>query len=471
MPRASDAGFEIDVRPRSSSAAVSEQLPFRIAVFGDFSGRRNRKMHGTTPGPVLVDRDNFDAVLAAARPSLNVESGDGGRVELTFSELDDFHPDRLYASLPLFEGLRELRAGASNPGALRQAAPAVRSPIPNLTGGSLLDAMIEGERSTAPQPVRKPDELRAYIQSLVEPYLVPAKSPRQEEMVKKVDEAIARAMGGLLHHPDFQELEAAWRGLFFLVRRLETGPDLKIYVFDISREELDRDLRDASDLRRTEFFKQMCGAEPWALLAGLYSFEPSVDDVDVLARIGMIARQAKAPFLAAARPSVLGCASLAETPEPRDWPGKDAAAEQIWQTLRELPEARWLGLAVPRFLLRLPYGEGADAPELFSFEEAPEHEGYLWGNPALACACLLGQAFQSHGWKMRPGVVRELGKLPLHVHKREGEAVAMPCAEALITDSTAEIILDEGLMPLLSAKDGDRILLPRFSPSRIRPGR
>jgi len=120
---------------------------------------------------------------------------------------------------------------------------------------------------------------------------------------------------------------------------------------------------------------------------------------------------------------------------------------------------------MPRFLLRLPYGQQTEPIETFPFEEmppVPEHGRYLWGNPSVAVACLLAQAFEKGGWEMRPGSIREISSLPLYIYRRDGESIAQPCAEGLLTDEAAEAISDQGIMPLLSSKDSDRILLARF---------
>ena len=143
----------------------------------------------------------------------------------------------------------------------------------------------------------------------------------------------------------------------------------------------------------------------------------------------------------------------------------DTEGNRAWEAMRKLPEASYLGLALPRFLLRLPYGADTDPTERFEFEEmeaSPEHNHYLWGNPALACAYLLAQAFSQDGWDLRPGIVQEIENLPLHVYREQGESRITPCAEVLLTEQAAEKILDKGLIPLLSFKNQDRIRLARF---------
>jgi type VI secretion system protein ImpC len=124
-----------------------------------------------------------------------------------------------------------------------------------------------------------------------------------------------------------------------------------------------------------------------------------------------------------------------------------------------------VGLAIPRFLLRLPYGKETDPIESFPFEEMPgepAHEDYLWGNPAFVCALLLAQSFSESGWDLHPGQRAELDRLPVHIYQHEGVSEVKPCAEALMTVDTADQIMERGLMPLASIKGKDELRLIRF---------
>jgi predicted component of type VI protein secretion system len=181
---------------------------------------------------------------------------------------------------------------------------------------------------------------------------------------------------------------------------------------------------------------------PWAVLAGNYTFGKTTAEVRALRRIAELGRSLQAPFLAEAAP---------DTPTYE------------WAEFRSSPEAVWIGLALPRFLLRLPYGESTSPIESFDFEEMPKsvHTAYLWGNPVFLCVALLARAFDASGWEME-SIPRQVDGLPLHIYYDDGEAVAKPCAEVLLSHSEAEYLLDEGLMPLVSVKGQDRAVLMRF---------
>jgi type VI secretion system protein ImpC len=252
-------------------------------------------------------------------------------------------------------------------------------------------------------------------------------------------------MRAILHARRFQALESAWRGLFFLVRRLETSEDLKVYILDMPQSEVVTG-PGLAELRRivVDEAVRTPGAQPWAAIAGLYAF--GAQEEAALVEIGGVARAAGAPFLSGLAPEVVGLT-------------------RVFAALRHSPVARWIGLALPRFLLRLPYGAGTDSTETFQFEEMsspPEHERYLWANPAIACAYLLGEAFAREGWEMRAGSVRDIDGLPLHLYKRDGEAAIKPCAEVLLTEDSVELLVECGFMPLVSFKETDRVRLARF---------
>ena len=521
MPiRHSFGEIHLDVTASGEQAQVTpkSETPFRIAILGDFSGRANRGLSEigdalASRRPQMIDRDNFDSVLARTAPGLELVPGgvDAFRISLKFGDLDDFHPDRLFEQIQIFQKLRETRqalndpatfaktaselglvakqpsaqvappnpslpspAGEGNQGRGRQAAVAAAD-IERVVSGSLLDEMIEAteDRAAEEGPSKRADELSTLVKEIVAPHLVAKADPRQAELVALIDKATSAQMAALLHVPDFQALEAAWRGVLFLVRNIETDSQLKLFLIDVSKEELARDLSAFRDLSSAGIYRLLVektvgtpGAEPWAVLAGNFNFGPGLEDVELLARMGKVAAAAGAPFFAGAGPRLLGCDSVLELPDARRWKtpmsGEVAAS---WQSLRSSPEARFVGLALPRFLLRLPYGKDTQPAELFQFEEMPDpttHESYLWGCPAFACALLLSESFAEQGWELRPGANSEISGLPVYIYTLEGESQTLPCAEVLMTQTAAEKMVEEGFMPLASLKDQPTVRLLRF---------
>ena len=484
-------------------AKPDSETPFRIAILGDFSGRANHhliEIGDALAGkrPILVDRDNFDSVFAKISPRLDLVLGDEGDHEtaLKFGELEDFHPDRLFRQAQLFRKLREIRDKLSDPATFAETAekigivgerPSVTPPPPpepqritnadvqQVVSGNLLDQMAEETEARASQSAasRAPDPWTSFVHKIVAPHVVSKADPRQAEVMALIDRVTSAQMRALLHLPELQALEAAWRAVFFMARNIETSDRLKLFLIDVSKEELARDLASSQDLSSTGIYRLLVektvgtpGAEPWAVLAGNFTFEPSQRDAVLLARMAKVAALAGAPFLGGASPHLLGCESVADLPDPRQWtkkPTPEAAA--AWAALRGLSESRYVGLALPRFLLRLPYGKDTDSTELFEFEELPDsaaHEDYLWANPAFAAVLLLAQTFTEQGWHLRPGTVSEIDGLPIHILTVEGEPRTTPCAEVLMTQSAAERMMELGFMPLASLKDRPAVRWVRF---------
>jgi type VI secretion system protein ImpC len=489
-----------DIRLTAGTSAAAErpdeETPFRILLLGNFSGRAKPAAPLASRRPVLVDRDNFTDVLAKLDVQVHLPAGEGLPAPLTLRirELDDFHPDRLYERLELFAALRDLRRRLDNPKTYRAAADEVRgwaaasssapapapperpqAPPPRdpaaLLEQMLGDGEVAAEERPSPGPVA--GDWSAFLRQVVSPYLIPGMGDEQEELIARVDEATGAQLRAVLHHPAFQAVEAAWRAVDLLVRRLDTDEGLKVYLLNVGKEELSEDLAGVQDLRASAAYRLLVeqttgtpGGQPWALWAGNYTFGPAAEDGLLLARLGLVAQAAGAPFLAAADSRLFGCASLAATPDPDDWMATaDDEAREVWAALRATPQAAYLGLAAPRFLLRLPYGKEASITEAFAFEElsgSGPHEAFLWGNPAFACALLLGEAYNRAGWELRPGMIQEVGSLPAYVYEEDGESTLKPCAEGVLRDRACERILAAGVMPLQSFVGADKVRLARF---------
>lgn len=490
MPPFNFGQINFDVGGDTSQARRDPDTPFRVLLLGDFSGQgsRGHEKALTARKPVVVDRDNFDEVLAAFHPQLRLSLGNGELITLQFSELDDFHPDRLLERVEMFRKLREIRGGSEDPNlfaaAIRELPPGVGPGKPrevqpaaaaavSLAAGSLLDEMIEQTEAKVQSRAPADDELQKFVRRVTEPHVVAGTDSRQTETLALIDRALGAEMRALLHVSELQALEAAWRAVFLLVRQIDTDEMLKIYLVDLSEDELREDLKASPDLRSTWTYRLLVenatsfsGNEPWAVIVGNYTFGRNRADAEFLGRLAKIAHAAEAPFLAAANPELLGCESFSTNPDGRDWAlPADSEAASAWTALRELPEATALGLAIPRFLLRLPYGKQTDPIESFSFEEMPEepvHTDYLWGNPAFVCALLLAQSFSESGWELHPDQRANLDRLPLHVYPHDGQSEIKPCAEALMTVNTADRIMESGFMPLASLKGKDEVRVVRF---------
>jgi len=474
--------------------AREEREPFRILVLGDFRGQR-APVGGDVGAnlarrrPIAVDRDSLDDVMARLGVRCDAAIGDdeGHVVSLAFHRLDDFHPDHLFATTPLFQRLKQLREKLQSPATYEKAAAEVRAwgllekrPEPDAassapppiaeppTGGSdagLLDQVLE---QTGPSPVsarepQLPPGLSELVRRAVEPYRLAKPDPERADLIRCVDAVAGQLMRSVLHDPRFQALESAWRGLAFLVRRLATGAKLRVFVLDVSRDELAADLGDAGKIESSAIYKLLVeqtvatpGADRWSAIAANYTFDAAAVDLLLAGCLAIVAARAGAGLVAGAEPGLIGCDSLAATPDPDDWRSElPPKVSETWKGIRALPQAPHLALVLPRFLLRAPYGPGTSPLESFDFDELPDpgaHEDFLWGNPSFACAMLLGQAFRDRGWKMRPEHAMTIDDLPVFGYDDEGEYRLKPCAEVLLSERAAERVLDAGLLPLLTVK-------------------
>ncbi|HCB12830.1 MAG TPA: hypothetical protein DEP36_04575 [Gammaproteobacteria bacterium] len=484
--------FQLNL-PKSAMSLPAQRdpaAPLRILIMADFSGRAHRE----TPSPLVdlasrpllaVDVDNLDAVMARLAPKLRLApvADTGAALTISFSQLDDFHPDALYQRLEVFQALRRTRARLLNPASFAQAAAGL-APLPPAETVQTEPAPVEEDanllgrllgQAPAQPAARLADAGAAAIQSLlqaiVQPHIVHTDA-RQPAWVAAVDAAIGDQLRLILHQPVFQALEAAWRGVHGLITHLDSDA-VQVSLLDITREELLTDLRSASgDPKATSLYTllvdrgaRMPDEQPWSLLVGNYRFGASPEDIALLAAIGSLAAHAGGPFLAEAAPELLGADAAAALADPGQWAPLAAGNEENWQALRHCAVAPWLGLALPRVLLRLPYGRKTDPLEQLEFEEMPlgrDAGTYLWGNPAFVCARLIAAAFVENGWNFSLGDVLELDDLPAHVYEEAGERVMQPASEVLLGERAMQAVLARGLMPFLGHRQRNAVRLARF---------
>jgi type VI secretion system protein ImpC len=293
-----------------------------------------------------------------------------------------------------------------------------------------------------------------------------------EAIIAAIDEKITRQLNPVLHHPDFQQLESAWRGLHYLVSNTETDETLKIRVMNVSKKELHDTLKkfEGTTWDQSPIFKQVYAAEydqfggnPYGCLIGDYYFDHSPQDVRVLREMSGICAAAHVPFIAAAAPSVMNMDSWSELSRPRDLTKIFQTPEYAaWRSLRESEDSRYLGLTLPRFLARLPYGAKTDPVDGFEFEEdtaGADSSKYVWANSAYAMGVNITRAFKEYGWCSRIRGVESGGiveNLPVHTFPTDEGGVDMKCpTEIAIGDQREGELAKNGFMPLLHRKNTD----------------
>jgi type VI secretion system protein ImpC len=429
---------------QSNSVPRKQRGPMRLLLLADFSAKPASQKPPLADRPShRIDLESFDVVMRRLGPQLKLAAG-----EISFASLDDFHPEQLYARLPLFQDLREARS----------------RPLQSASAAGLLDQLLGKSNVTRPgahSPAKSQaaaQGLDQLIRNLVAPHIVPDQTASLQAQHAAVDSVITEQLRRLLHDPAFQSLEAAWRGVQWLIENLELDDQLELHLFDVSREELLTDIvASKGQLAQTglhralaERWRDQPGGQSWSALIGLYRFGASGVDVGLLAALGLLAAQAGGAWLAGAD---LSLSNLAQ-PELANW-----------QALRKSEAAPWIGLAAPRVLLRLPYGKNSDPVAGFAFEEfdaTPVHEEFLWGNGALAVALLIGRSFNARGWDFEPGDEREIGDLPAFTFLHEGERELQACAEHYRGEEAGLAMLATGLMPLMSHRHRNAVTLMRM---------
>ncbi|NTV94555.1 MAG: type VI secretion system contractile sheath large subunit [Thiobacillus sp.] len=293
-----------------------------------------------------------------------------------------------------------------------------------------------------------------------------------EAIIAAIDQKLTEQINKILHHEDFQKLESAWRGLNYLVNNTETDEQLKIRVLNISKTDLHKTLKryKGTNWDQSPIFKKLYeeefgqfGGEPYGCLVGDFYFDQSPQDVELLGEMSKVAAASHSPFIAAASPTVMQMDSWQELANPRDLTKIFQTAEYAaWRSLRESEDARYLALAMPRFLARLPYGAKTNPVEQFSFEEDTEgadHNKYTWSNAAYAMAVNINRSFKEYGWCSRIRGVESGGavpNLPVHTFPTDDGGVDMKCpTEIAISDRREAELAKNGFMPLVHRKNSD----------------
>lgn len=293
-----------------------------------------------------------------------------------------------------------------------------------------------------------------------------------EAMIAALDNKLSAQVNAIIHHGDFQKLESAWRGLHYLVNNTETDEMLKIRVLNIAKPDLAKTLKryKGTAWDQSPIFKKIYeeeygqfGGAPYGCLVGDYYFDQTAPDVELLGEISKIAASAHAPFIAAANPNLMQMGSWQELANPRDLTKIFTTPEYAaWRSLRESDDARYIGLAMPRFLARTPYGAKTNPVEEFDFEEdtaGADHNKYAWANSAYAMAVNINRSFKEYGWCSRIRGIESGGAvegLPTHSFPTDDGGVDMKCpTEIAISDRREAELAKNGFMPLVHKKNSD----------------
>ena len=336
---------------------------------------------------------------------------------------------------------------------------------------SLLDQIMQETR------IKPSDEgyetarrgVEAFISDLLEPRRQGEKVEQRlvDQMIGEIDKRISRQVDEILHHKDFQNLESAWRGLKMLVDRTDFRENIKLELLNVSKEDLLEDFEDAPEVTKSGLYKHaytaeygQFGGQPYGAIISNYSFGPGAQDIRLLQNVASVSAMSHAPFIAGAGPEFFGLDSFDGLPNLKDLESIFEGPQYAkWQAFRESDDARNVGLTLPRFMLRQPYGE--DNPvKAFNYEENVEgsNENFLWGNASYAFASNLTRSFAKYRWcpnvigPQSGGMVEDL---PMYQYTENGELKTRPPTETTLSDRREFELAEQGFIGLTVRKGTD----------------
>nr|WP_321983232.1 type VI secretion system contractile sheath large subunit [uncultured Lichenicoccus sp.] len=346
-----------------------------------------------------------------------------------------------------------------------------------LEGASLLDQVVGATRQTAP------DQAQDLVKALVEQALAGTVTFDRNltrtisQTIAEIDRKLSRQLNAIIHTEKFLKLEGSWRGLNYLVKQSETGTQLKIRMFNLSKRELNRDLTKAVEFDQSQLYKKIYenefgtpGGEPFGALIGDYEWTNHPDDIESLKLVSQVAAAGFSPFISAAGAGMFGFSDWTELSRPRDLAKIfDTVEYAKWRSFRDSEDSRFVSLVMPRVIARLPYGHATKPIDEFDYEEAPideagvarsqQHHDYCWMNAAYVMGARMTDAFAQHGFCVAIRGAEGGGKvegLPTHNFiSDDGDQDTKCPTEIAITDRRENELSGLGFLPLSHYKNED----------------
>lgn len=337
---------------------------------------------------------------------------------------------------------------------------------------SLLDEIVKATRVTPADEgyTLTKKGVETLITQLVEPGRKVDKVTNAviDELIADIDQKLSRQLDQILHHPDFQKLEAAWRSLKYLVDKTDFRENIRIELLNVGKEELLDDFEDAPEIPKSGLYRIIYaseygqfGGKPYGNIIANYEFGPGPQDIRLLQHLASVSAMSHAPLIAAAGSQFFGLEDFRELPKLKDLQSIIEGPQFAkWRAFRETEDARYVALTLPRFLLRLPYGRDTKPVKSFGYEEkvSDSHDRYLWGNTAFAFATRLTDSFAKYRWCTN--IIGPLGggtveDLPLHQFESLGALQTKIPTEVLISDRREFELAEEGFIPLAMRKGSD----------------
>jgi type VI secretion system protein ImpC len=340
------------------------------------------------------------------------------------------------------------------------------------TTGSLLDEILAETKIKVSEDAY--EITKRGVQAFITQMLAPSKSAEKVDkaavdvMIADIDRRISAQLNEIMHHPDVQKLESTWRGLKFLIDRVDFRENIKVEMLSVSKDELLTDFEDAPELVKSGLYRiaysneyGVFGGKPYGLMCGNWELGPGPQDTLLLQKCAAIAAMSHAPFLSNASPEFFGEKSFLPLPQLKDLKSLFEGPQYArWQSFRESEDARYVGLCMPRFLLRLPYGEKTIPVKSFNFNEdvVGNHDRYLWGHASIAMASRIADSFAKFRWCpniIGPQAGGSVEQLPLHQYEAMGEIQTKIPTEVMLTERREFELSEEGFIGLTFRKDAD----------------
>jgi type VI secretion system protein ImpC len=312
--------------------------------------------------------------------------------------------------------------------------------------------------------------VQAFLTELLTPQHANEKVDRAlcDALIAEIDSKISLQLDEILHHPDFQKLESAWRGLKFSIDRIDFRENVRCELLNCSKEDLASDFEDSPEIMKSGLYRLVYTAEygqfggkPYGALISNYEMGPGPQDVALLQKCASVAAMAHAPFFASAGPQFFGEKDFSRLPHMKDLKALFEGPQYAkWNSFRESEDARYVGLVMPRFLLRLPYGAETNPVRAISYEEQVigKHDGYLWGNATFAMATRIADSFAKYRWCpniIGPQAGGTVEDLPLHQYQAMGEIQTKIPTEIMLSERREYELSEEGFIGLTFRKDSD----------------
>jgi type VI secretion system protein ImpC len=339
-------------------------------------------------------------------------------------------------------------------------------------GGSLLDEILTESK------IKPSDEgydiARRGVAAFMAEMLAPAKASEKvdrsavDAMIAVVDQRLSAQVNELLHHPDVQKLESAWRSLRWAVERIDFRENVRVELLSVDKATLLADFEDAPDITKSGYYKiaysneyGVFGGKPYGVMNVNFAFGPGPQDVELLRKMASVSAMAHAPMIANASPEFFGDKTFEKLPNLKDlkslFEGPQYAS---WRGFRESEDARYVGLAMPRFLLRQPYGEKTVPVSAFNFTEdvVDHHDRYLWGHASNALVTRIADSFAKFRWApniIGPQSGGTVDALPLHQYEAMGELQTKIPTEVMLTERREFELSEEGFIGMVFRKDAD----------------